>query len=397
MTAYILDNAIKHVLDESQNASYDSRYSLILRAAITESSIMQLDMLSDAAIVKLNAYPFGNVPQKWKQLHTDASIMQAIVFIRKGQYLDAIKTLDMAIIMSGAARQSPLVQDLIAHAQSLIPKKPPKRKRVDEFDTNSSQNHLDIPVISETHLEHPVISQIHLEHPVISYSTPPSVSQFNAKHGLLHVPCLISNSLKHWPTFADPPNSWADPLVLMRRVGPGRVVPVEIGGSYTSANWTQEIIPFEDFIERAFHRDDRIYLAQHNVFEQFPQLLQDVSPHPPYCSGEPLLNAWLGPSNTISPAHTDPYDNLLVQIKGSKYVRLFPPAETNKLYPYEDSLMTNTSQVDIEVADLTSFPKYKDAKYLEALIRPGDMLYIPKGWWHYVRSLEASMSVSFWW
>ena len=33
----------------------------------------------------------------------------------------------------------------------------------------------------------------------------------------------------------------------------------------------------------------------------------------------------------------------------------------------------------------------------EAVLGPGDALYVPKGWWHYVRSLSPSFSVSFWW
>ena len=30
-------------------------------------------------------------------------------------------------------------------------------------------------------------------------------------------------------------------------------------------------------------------------------------------------------------------------------------------------------------------------------LAPGDALLIPRGWWHYARSLSVSFSVSFWW
>ena len=33
----------------------------------------------------------------------------------------------------------------------------------------------------------------------------------------------------------------------------------------------------------------------------------------------------------------------------------------------------------------------------QAILKPGDTLYIPIGCWHYVRSLSPSISLNFWW
>ena len=41
--------------------------------------------------------------------------------------------------------------------------------------------------------------------------------------------------------------------------------------------------------------------------------------------------------------------------------------------------------------------EFKQLDYLDCILEPGEMLYIPVGWWHYVRSLSVSFSVSFWW
>jgi lysine-specific demethylase 8 len=30
-------------------------------------------------------------------------------------------------------------------------------------------------------------------------------------------------------------------------------------------------------------------------------------------------------------------------------------------------------------------------------LEPGDALYVPPGWFHYVQSVTSSFSVSFWW
>jgi len=46
---------------------------------------------------------------------------------------------------------------------------------------------------------------------------------------------------------------------------------------------------------------------------------------------------------------------------------------------------------------LAKHPKFEDAALVGCTLAPGEMLYIPKGWWHYLRALEPSASVSFWW
>ena len=99
----------------------------------------------------------------------------------------------------------------------------------------------------------------------------------------------------------------------------------------------------------------------------------------------------------VTPLHHDPHHNLLAQAVGLKYVRLYPPAATPRLYPYQQGLTTNASQVDLDAPDLVRHPDFAGLPHQECLLRPGEMLYIPPGWWHYVRSLAVSFSVSFWW
>lgn len=65
--------------------------------------------------------------------------------------------------------------------------------------------------------------------------------------------------------------------------------------------------------------------------------------------------------------------------------------------------MSNTSQVDVfKPLDQTvedSFPLFVREvvpSAMCAVLQPGDMLYIPAGWWHAMRSEETSFSVSMW-
>lgn len=59
--------------------------------------------------------------------------------------------------------------------------------------------------------------------------------------------------------------------------------------------------------------------------------------------------------------------------------------------------LTPSMQVEVENPDPERFPEFAKAPYLECVLQPGEVLFIPVRHWHYVRSLELSFSVSFWW
>ena len=98
--------------------------------------------------------------------------------------------------------------------------------------------------------------------------------------------------------------------------------------------------------------------------------------------------------------HFDPSDNWLCQIAGFKYVRLYAPAETPRLYVNREgrgtSAQGNVSRLRVEEPDAARFPLATDARYTECILAPGDLLFIPQRHWHYVRSLTTSFSMNFW-
>jgi lysine-specific demethylase 8 len=239
--------------------------------------------------------------------------------------------------------------------------------------------------------------------------------------------------MSHWPALNERP--WKSREYLLKKTfGGRRLVPVEVGRSYTDEGWGQRIVGLGEFmddylLQAPSHKpngQDRDikgigYLAQHDLFTQIPSLRNDISipdycytdPPPPALGTplankppmpkleEPILNAWFGPAGTVSPLHTDPYHNVLCQVVGRKYVRLYAPSESEKVYPKGVEGggvdMSNTSEVDVENVDEERWPLFKEVEYVECILNEGECLYIPVGWWHYVRSLTVSFSVSFWW
>ena len=84
---------------------------------------------------------------------------------------------------------------------------------------------------------------------------------------------------------------------------------------------------------------------------------------------------------------------------GPKRVRIYSPEARPQLYPFPArGVLRNTSQVDsTDAADSARFPGFAEAPFLERVLRPGELLFLPPQHWHEVVALEPSLSLSFWW
>lgn len=218
---------------------------------------------------------------------------------------------------------------------------------------------------------------------------------------------MLRQLARTWPAS----NKWRDAHYLHELMG-HRLVPIEIGQTYTDETWSQRLMLFSefyrDFVATAEERPAATvgYLAQTQLLEHVPQLMRDILV-PDYCymggggggGGSGVeVNAWFGPEGTVSPLHTDRRHNIFVQLVGSKVVLLFDAQQDSAhLYPHGKGLVTNTSQVDAAAPDLVQFPLFAETTTgCMTTLSPGDALFIPKGMWHYVKSLQPSWSLSFW-
>jgi len=59
--------------------------------------------------------------------------------------------------------------------------------------------------------------------------------------------------------------------------------------------------------------------------------------------------------------------------------------------------LRNTSQVSCDAVDTAKFPGFAEVAYLECVVEPGQILFLPKKFWHEVVALTGSLSLSFWW
>jgi hypothetical protein len=204
-------------------------------------------------------------------------------------------------------------------------------------------------------------------------------------------PCRITGIIDDWPAI----ESWKDFRFFAQKYG-HRIVPVEFGASYVHDSWRQELIPLGTFLERIDCENEIMYLAQHDLFSQIPGLESFIST-PEYAlmtGGDVDKNIWFGQSGTTTPLHFDPYENIFCQVVGFKRFFLIDP-KFSALIPLDDKSYghnPNTSSMGIHVMnpETLPFPVHK------VTLGPGEVLYIPPGWWHLVSGLTNSISVSFW-
>ncbi|BAM93207.1 JmjC domain protein [Bradyrhizobium oligotrophicum S58] len=155
------------------------------------------------------------------------------------------------------------------------------------------------------------------------------------------------------------------------------------------------------------------------MLQSHPELLEHVDGFRPFgCSSEPpasqYMALWFSPGHDTTGMHIDVAEGLLFHIYGHKRVILLAPDQTglvyeddlNKLYArgLEDRIdpedlemwrnFVRWSKVNPFEPDFERFPALREATYFDVVINPGDVLYIPLGWWHAVRSLDTTISIS---
>lgn len=148
----------------------------------------------------------------------------------------------------------------------------------------------------------------------------------------------------------------------------------------------------------------RFYIQQISL-NNFPEIKEQIK-LPAFCSDvdnkEMAVNLWFGQKDTYSPLHYDAAHNFFAQIYGRKIFMLYAPSDSKYLFqhaPQPASIQKTEHLSQIKNIDLMDdhVEISKQATPYQVVVEPGDVLFIPKGWWHEVRSADtSSISVSHW-
>ncbi|WP_067733421.1 DUF6065 family protein [Novosphingobium naphthalenivorans] len=213
-------------------------------------------------------------------------------------------------------------------------------------------------------------------------------------------PVVLTGLIDGWPAR----HRWT-PQYLRERVG-AAMVECQAG---RSGNARFELdkeahaarLPFNTFIDAISAAEGNdLYLTAFNSRangEALAPLEADIGridsllDHPDGSSGGMI---WIGPSGTFTPLHHDLTNNLLVQVAGRKQVILLPPSDTPKLHN-DVHVFSAISDVSDPALDRGRYPQIDALRKYEIVLEPGEALFLPLGWWHQVRALDFSVSMTF--
>jgi LPS sulfotransferase NodH len=225
-----------------------------------------------------------------------------------------------------------------------------------------------------------------------------SRNEFRDRYYAANRPVIIQNLMTGWKAMT----AWT-PDYLKSVAGEG-VVEVMTGRNADpncelNAPKHRAEVRFADYIDMVFSGKvtNDYYMVGNNHFFQRPAaqpLLRDFVAIPEYLNPEASARQcflWFGPAGTIERLHHDTVNVLVAQVVGRKRYRLIPASQWQYVY----NNMGVFSDVNCENPDFNRHPKFRNTTVIDVLLKPGEVLFLPVGWWHHVRALDVSMSVAF--
>jgi len=207
-------------------------------------------------------------------------------------------------------------------------------------------------------------------------------------------PLVIKNLTKSWPAR----ERWtAD---YLKEVVGSKVVPLYDNSKADPAkpiNSKAAEMPFDEYIDLIKSQPTELRIFFFNIFKQAPELLNDIVLPKDLMGGflESMPAMFFGGSNSVTFLH---YDIDLPHIfhthfGGRKHVILFENKWKRRLYCIPNATYA-LEDYDVANPDTKLFPALDGVEGTEVFLEHGDTLFMPTGYWHWMKYLDGSFSLS---
>lgn len=165
----------------------------------------------------------------------------------------------------------------------------------------------------------------------------------------------------------------------------------EAGKSYMEP---EKEIPFKEYLEMLEAGPTELRMFLFNIFRHAPELCKDIKT-PTIMDGfiDNFPFMFFGGEGSFVALHydIDLAHVFLNQIYGRKRVVLFPPEQSKFLYHHP---FTVASYVDVNQPDFQKYPALQKVSGYETIVHPGETLFMPSGYWHYIEYMDGGYSIS---
>ncbi len=216
--------------------------------------------------------------------------------------------------------------------------------------------------------------------------------EFRERTASRDTPAIVTGLVGQWPAFA----TWTPSYFAGRygdiRFRAGVDLPVDACPYDRTASDHIAEIPLRAAVEAIMASPTATYVRRQHV-EKFPGAANDIgvtdlSPD----DGKPRnVFVWIG-KNTLTGLHFDFTQGMLCQLFGAKTVYLAAPGQYRRLKPIRASI--SKSRFLPSHPDFETFPGARDVEFWTTRLERGELLVIPRLWWHSVVSEGESISVS---
>lgn len=206
-------------------------------------------------------------------------------------------------------------------------------------------------------------------------------------------PLVIEQLTADWPAY----DKWK--LEYIKEIAGNEVVPlyddrpVSHKDGFNEAHATMKM---SDYVDLLMTKPTNYRIFAYNFMSKIPSLQNDfIWPKIGLRLIKQMPMLFFGGENAKVFIHYDiDYSNILhFHFHGKKQCILFAPSETPYLYKVPHALISR-EDIDFDNPDFEKFPALKKAKGLVCTLQHGEMLYMPEGYWHYMRYVTPGFSMS---
>lgn len=221
-----------------------------------------------------------------------------------------------------------------------------------------------------------------------------SKEDFRQKYLIPRKPVVIKNMARSWPAF----HKWTMDY-MKETVGDVEVPLYDSSKADPSApiNSSAAKMKFTDYIDLISEKPTDLRIFLFDPIKQAPKLLED------YISPKDLMGGFLDKypnmffggkgSETFLHFDIDMAHIFHTHFNGRKHILLFDNKWKERLYkiPFATYALED---YDIANPDFEKFPALQGVEGIECYLEHGDTLFMPTGWWHYMKYLDGSFSIS---